>query len=150
MAKAKSTKVQATTKTDNKTTKKGDKDYSLVTIKMIVKSNNSTAEYLKNNGQDYHFWTTEDWTYFRDHAASQRVRLILERFGECFTNEILSEYFEWKRTHISMRETEYQDRIKELEKKLSQYESKKSQQKADAKAAKTAAKAAKEETKESE
>lgn len=143
MAKAKSAKAQATTKIDNKTTKKGDKDYSLVAIKMIVKSNNSTAEYLKNNGKDYHFWTVEDWTYFRDNAASQRVQLILERMGQCFQEEVLTEYFEWKKTHISMRETEYQDRIKELEKKLAQYESKKSQAKADAKAAKTAAKAAK-------
>ena len=150
MAKAKSTEVQATTKKDIKTNKKGDKDYSLVTIKMIVKANNSTAEYLKEQGKDYHFWTTEDWTYFRDYAASQRVRLILERFGECFEKEILTEFFEWKKTHISMRETEYQDRIKELEKKLAQYESKKSQAKADAKTAKTAAIAAKEETKESE
>ena len=150
MAKTKSTKVQTKSTKVQTTTKKGDKDYSLVTIKMIVKANNSTAEYLKNNGKDYHFWTTEDWINFRDHAASQRVRLLLDKFGECFENEILTEYFEWKKTHISMRETEYQDRIKELEKKLAQYESKKSQAKADAKTAKTAAKAAKEETKESE
>ena len=143
MAKAKNARALAATKIDNKTTKKGDKDYSLVAIKMIVKSNNSTAEYLKNNGKDYHFWTVEDWTYFRDNVASQRVQLILERIGQCFQEEVLTEYFEWKKTHISMKETEYQDRIKELEKKLAQYESKKSQAKADAKAAKTAAKAAK-------
>lgn len=143
MAKAKNAKALAATKTNNTSTKKGDKDYSLVAIKMIVKSNNSTAEYLKNNGKDYHFWTVEDWIYFRDNVASQRVQLILERIGQCFQEEVLTEYFEWKKTHISMRETEYQDRIKELEKKLAQYESKKSQAKADAKAAKTAAKAAK-------
>ena len=150
MAKTKSTKVQTKSTKVQTSTKKGDKDYSLVTIKMIVKANNSTAEYLKNNGKDYHFWTTEEWTNFRDHAASQRVRLLLDKFGECFENEILTEYFEWKKTHISMRETEYQNKIKELEEKLAQYESKKSQAKADAKTAKTAAKAAKEETKESE
>lgn len=150
MAKAKSAKAQATTRVNNKSTKKGDVDYSLKTIKMIVKANNSTAEYLKNNGKDYHFWTVEDWTDFRDHAASQKVQLVLEKFGEYFDELILTEYFDWKKTHISMRETEYQEKIKELEKKLAQYESKKSQSKADKKTAKTAAKAAKEETKESE
>lgn len=145
MAKAKSTKVPTTKKGDAKTV-----DYTELTIKMIVKANNSTAEYFKNNGKDYHFWTTEEWKQFVENAASQRVQLVLEKFGQCYYEEILTEYFEWKKTHISMRETEYQNKIKELETKLAQYESKKSQQKADAKTAKTAARAAKEETKESE
>lgn len=145
MANTKSTKVQTTKKGDAKTV-----NYTDVTIKMIVKANNSTAEYFKNQGKDYHFWNTEEWQQFVAHGASQKVQLIIEKFGQYYYEDILTEYFEWKKTHISMRETEYQDRIKELEKKLAQYESKKSQQKANAKTAKTAAKAAKEETKESE
>lgn len=146
MAKAKSTKVLATSKNNTaKTSKKGDKtvNYTDLTIKMIVKANNSTAEYFKNQGKDYHFWTTEEWKQFVENAASQKVCAIIEKFGQYYYEDILTEFFEWKKTHISMRETEYQDRIKELEKKLAQYESKKSQAKADAKAAKTAAKAAK-------
>lgn len=137
-----------TVKANNK--KKQEVDYMLNTIKMIVKANNANAEYFKNQGGNYHFWTTSEWQDFIKYGASQETQKILYNFGKDYQEKVLTEYFEFKTTHKSMEATELREQLEAAQKKLDEYATRFSEIDAYIKAQKTAAKAAKEETKESE